>query len=554
MTKTGPRLLLAPPSPHKALKTADGDFLQPQDRNERERASPLARKTAATSQAEPPSQLDEYAGESFVPSSSEGLTLGDIPPPRTNPRDASRSPTPARRVPLPRSSTPKPQTDVDDPMSGDDPMYGNPAHHAPAAPAPAAPAPAAPAPAAPAPALPLQPGGILQGPGGPPVPPVVVPFVRPSAAAFYQRAPRNRHLNPHLGFQTAQPAVRDNRDGVQPFQRNTGQYRKAVFTQEYLISGLEATQIPLVVNNPRMLALVMALGGQLFFSLMPNLVSELDTAFSGIVSGQDEVKFYLPLPAHIQDSSSEKYAAPGVVFMEIADPAKFDEIRDLDTVAVIKEIAFHTHVIDPNIRSWHLGTFRVNSRQDKDSLIRGLCAAIYEQMHTDEETSQQIDLMTQAGDATIAERICLVADSLDGEFLDHEDPLITIYAEPGPGTRAEDAHLRTLIRKIRYTYGHHAYTPTCDGYGAVSRCVICQYDTHLTYICPFAHSTIPKWWGPPDQMSKLTEGPLMPRGTGGGRGYGGGRGWSTRGPRGRGAPRGYRGTFGTRGGRGRGGY
>jgi hypothetical protein len=90
---------------------------------------------------------------------------------------------------------------------------------------------------------------------------------------------------------------------------------------------------------------------------------------------------------------------------------------------------------------------------------------------------------------------------------------------------------KRMLGSVVLACGMVAFSPRCYK-GEPVECVMCHTDTHLVYLCPVSQgptgSAAPpaagagrnahaasEWWGPPDQMSKLTEGILSKNPTGG---------------------------------------
>ncbi|KAJ7497674.1 hypothetical protein FB451DRAFT_1460192 [Mycena latifolia] len=126
---------------------------------------------------------------------------------------------------------------------------------------------------------------------------------------------------------------------------------------------------------------------------------------------------------------------------------------------------------------------------------------------------RHIAQMTQDDNELSAfERTLRVAESVDAHYFPHTtDPLVCLYMKPINDNDADNEALKAMLRVVTLSYKMFAFSPKSRN-GAPSECVMCKADTHLEYLCPLAHpyevNAGEEWWGPPDQMSKLTEGVL----------------------------------------------
>ncbi|KAJ7689918.1 hypothetical protein B0H17DRAFT_1134635 [Mycena rosella] len=117
---------------------------------------------------------------------------------------------------------------------------------------------------------------------------------------------------------------------------------------------------------------------------------------------------------------------------------------------------------------------------------------------------------------------------------DCEMPWMACAFKPSFGENTAEA--RVALRGGTIVHGYYAFTSLVKPENAAvgPRCIICKQDTHFASACPFRDD--PLWWGPKQQINKMTEGPLVPtggRGRGSGRaGFGGCATRSTRGARG----------------------
>lgn len=193
-------------------------------------------------------------------------------------------------------------------------------------------------------------------------------------------------------------------------------------------------------------------------------------------------------------------------------------------------------------------------------------AAFAHMFVTTSEVIQIVDQITQStgGGRSAQDRAQEIAETADAEYFDHEEnPLITIYLRPCTTDATDLERLNYALRKKRLDVGLFAFTPKSRD-GTAQDCVLCKYDNHMAYVCPFPRST-PMYWGPPAQLSQLTTGIFANRGRGrggaprggrggrgghphftpgpghGGAGGGGGHGHGRGGPGGRGNARGGRG-------------
>ncbi|KAJ7711279.1 hypothetical protein B0H16DRAFT_1480463 [Mycena metata] len=525
-TTNTPEKILAT-SPRKALKTNDGVFKV--DHPDRPRDSPAKRKTPL-----------------FVTTDLTSLSLPKSP---SSAGSSNHSPTPGAHQPLPSAtpsvaSTPSPTTptvelqmDVDKlqppPPNATDSTQGQQQQQQ---------------------AQQQQQQQQQQRP----------PSRVPTDEEWMKMLAWGRNDNPHRGYVPAQDAPPLLADGTPLFQRNAGQFNRAVFTTAHVFENIddEFTNAILPARE-KYLALVMFNRGQRAVIVSKNAIPDLVRRLSTIV---DPAKIHIlrPQPKVVQTGNwnAEKYMAPGIFFMRSDDPAVIAQVAAHQTLAMHRDLAVHAVRIDPSVVSWVMGLWRpVSCTISPLVLLQHARVAFGKKFITNAPTVTALGQATQGTlTGTAAERALRVAKSVDAQWVVHAtDPLIIIYMQPPTTDQAAWEHIKVTMRGAILAHETFAFTPLSDDPHIPPHCVICKYDTHIAYLCPFTKGEYDadaapgdvaahEWWGPPDQISKLTEGVLstMPPNANTGRGRG------AAGPRGShgGTSRGGRG--GRRNGRGRG--
>ncbi|KAJ6483637.1 hypothetical protein DFH09DRAFT_1340412 [Mycena vulgaris] len=230
------------------------------------------------------------------------------------------------------------------------------------------------------------------------------------------------------------------------------------------------------------LAFTICLGGQRFFACYKNVLADIMKAVASIASPA-EMELFRATPIDVQAGDWSKSIRT--------------KIRNQRLFAASKDLAWYADTIDPARRSWAMGIWSLNAVSDDIEKTPAVVSHIAQ--------------MTQGNDGLNAhQRTLAVAETIDAHYFPHPtDPLICIYMKPINDNLADNEALKRLLRVTSLAYKMFSFTPKSRN-GDPSECVLCKADTHLAYLCPLPHSVIAgdEWWGPPDQMSKLTEGIL----------------------------------------------
>ncbi|KAJ7239234.1 hypothetical protein C8J57DRAFT_110185 [Mycena rebaudengoi] len=192
-------------------------------------------------------------------------------------------------------------------------------------------------------------------------------------------------------------------------------------------------------------------------------------------------------------------------------------------------MAFHVTTLDPTRLSWVAAVLQTNDRRAPALLERIARAVIITGISEISSAVQGIDQMTQ--DATGRTSTTRVLENLLTIYVKYEQygtdrGIYVVYRKPCGTDKAGNDRINEQIRALDII-GEHAEFVIMS----TTSCVICMLDTHTAYTCPFTNGPNP-WWGPPDQFSKITSGPLSivppdEKTPGGGRPTrGGGRGGS----------------------------
>ncbi|KAJ6600044.1 hypothetical protein DFH09DRAFT_1303396 [Mycena vulgaris] len=505
-----------PPSTPRKLPKADDSVFLPPARNEKPRESPAARKTG----------LNVTTGEPLDSDDEEDPGPRRIVPIRyTTDRPACTTPPPS---PMPSIEQP-PDDDMDD---GDHGMN-----------TPPPPAANQGAQVPPAPAL---------GHAGPAPPAAIAPGALPTHGELMALTPIGRAQNPHLARVPAQPAPTNNAEGRAPFMKNNGNARNIVITCMRVFANVQITQRDEVMAHlDEYLAFTVFLGGQRYFAAYKNILDDIYNAVASIASPA-EMTLFRAIPVEVQTGDySQKYRDPFVIFAHFTDPTIRTALRNQRLFAVSRDLAWYADTIDPACRSWTVGVWGlVSPSADIEGLLKAIRAALILYMCSSPDVIRRIAQMTQANDGLSAyERTLRVAESVDSHYFPHKtDPLVCVYMKPVNNNEADNEALKRMLRVVPLAYKMYAFTPKSRN-GDPTECVMCKADSHLAYLCPLPNpvNVGDEWWGPPDQMSKLTEGILAtnpgasrPTTTGGGNNGGGNNrngGWRYGGGNGNRGPR-----------------
>ncbi|KAJ7882335.1 hypothetical protein B0H13DRAFT_2048223 [Mycena leptocephala] len=343
--------------------------------------------------------------------------------------------------------------------------------------------------------------------------------------------------NDHLGFQPAQPAPTNLQNGRAPYAQARGQVPNAVTTCTRIFANVTGEQEGTVMDDAdEYLALVMFLGGQCFFAVYQNVLDDIHKATASIASPA-EMELYRANPAVVQTGDwSKKYQDPFVVFARFPDPAIRTKMHNQRTFAISRDLAFRTETINPACRSHTIGVWApVKSSRTPEELQASARTALMLHILTTPTAVRDIAQMTQ-GTNNLSEydRALNVTKTITTQWFPHpESPLICIYMPPINNNNNNNEAFKRTLRSVVLACGMVAFSPRCYK-GEPVECVMCHTDTHLVYLCPTSQgptgSAAPppangggnapvstEWWGPPDQMSKLTEG-ILSKNPSGGRG------------------------------------
>ncbi|KAJ7435291.1 hypothetical protein B0H11DRAFT_1937689 [Mycena galericulata] len=380
--------------------------------------------------------------------------------------------------------------------------------------------------------------------------------------------PTDRALNPHRKLPAAQPlgptgpADLGRLTEVQP---SVGNFDTFVISETAIQENVSDESLAPFKDKPEEhLYGVPFNAGRYAFARLPNLVDVATNALSAVV-GPNEVTVFTVAAKDPNYGNSgppgtgSRYPGPIMFGIHVPNPVARAALAAYQTFAVDKTFAFQ--VISPEDLKipWVAGIYGPSIGGGSAAGKLHLRAALTKHIRTDANVGQMLDQTTWAADrSSLDERRHKLSLSVDPIF----DPIMekfVVFIKPCTTNAAGWKALTKAICPEQLVSGYYIYKsmdPPRPSFGP--RCVVCKNDTHFASGCSFTHD--PQWWGPPGQISELTEGPLAPANNGGGGrargrgrgrggqdgGQGGGRGGWNNGGGGRGA----RG----RGGRGRGGY
>ncbi|KAJ7244521.1 hypothetical protein C8J57DRAFT_1680871 [Mycena rebaudengoi] len=310
----------------------------------------------------------------------------------------------------------------------------------------------------------------------PPTPPTY-----PTMLQLLHGLPTSVHENPHLGTQQTQPPPALNADGRAPYQSCVhGQYPNIVITDEVALRGVATAQIRTVTNAAaHTIVITHSLGGQRLRKSLPDLEKDIVQVLSIFVP-ETNFTFHPAIPATHQTVgfASKEYEPPSSSFVTCHDAATYATLAGGQVTFALpgNTTAFHVTTLDPTRLSWVAAVLQSNDRHARPPSTDRAHSRVLENLLTIHVKYEQYG--TDRG-------------------------IYVVYRKPCGTDKAGNDRIDEQIRELAII-GEHAKFVVMS----TTSCVICMLDTHTAYTCPFTNGPNP-WWGPPDQFSKITSGPLL---------------------------------------------
>ncbi|KAJ7138575.1 hypothetical protein C8R46DRAFT_1137279 [Mycena filopes] len=353
--------------------------------------------------------------------------------------------------------------------------------------------------------------------------PIVAVDALPTHDYLMTHIPVGRARNRSMQTQPSQPTPADDASGRTPYMRSNGRLIETVITHKRMFANVKPTMKKEVEDSSsHFLAFTVFLGGQRLFATYKNCIDDMYTTLAGIAP-PEEMQLYLPDPVDVQSKNfNQKYKDPFTVFAHFNDLGTRTKVYNQRTFARSRELAFTADTIDPTRQTWAVGGWGLRTRiRDVPTMLRYARAALFLHIVTTPEIVRHIGRVRQNVDNTLSpyQHAFEVAKTIDAKWFESPtDPMIACFIEPLNQTFDDDEILKKMIRGVPLSYGMLSFIPK-QKLGEMLECVMCRdEDTHLQYLCPFPFPNgVPPpltaaagddWWGPPDQMSKLTEGVL----------------------------------------------
>ncbi|KAJ7264621.1 hypothetical protein C8J57DRAFT_1511955 [Mycena rebaudengoi] len=336
------------------------------------------------------------------------------------------------------------------------------------------------------------------------------PTVVPTFQDVKNGQPTHVPQNPHLGTQPTHPPPALDADRKAPYQSCVGGERpNIVLTNEMMLRGVAPSQVTTVLNEAaRTLVVNFSLGSQRLVKSLPNLQADAVQVISGLVSAA-EFTYHPAIPAVRQTAGfgSAKYEPPTSAFVTCHNAATYAALAGGQVTYALpgNTTAFHLTMLDDMRMSWVAAILQTNDSRDPTLLVRIARVIIVTGLLEDPTFVQEVDQATQGiAGSTALERA--IANALT-VHVKHEQygtnkPIYVVYRKPCGANKAANKRINEKIRGLTIIGEHAEFVPM-----STTSCIICLLDTHPAYMCPFVNGPNP-WWGPPDQYSKITTGPL----------------------------------------------
>lgn len=375
-------------------------------------------------------------------------------------------------------------------------------------------------------------------------------FVFPNLDEAASAEPTDRHLNPHVKLPASaqrEAAGPEDVGKVTKIQPNTGDFDRLVISREAAEENVHPDNVAMLEEVADEILYLLAFNaGRQYTSALPQAAGTIETQL--IEHFGDDTITVIPVAAADPQygagaGTPNRYAPPIMYAVHVEDREVRGKMMAQGTCAIDKTFAYSLTAREYLTLSWAAGFFLTSIAAGRPPSITALRAALMKRVWYNAEVGRLLDRISWAHDKRdLAIRRYELSLSIDPHWNPTMSALV-VYIKPCTNNALLWRELTNAICGEMVVKGFFIFKPLIDAkrVSLEPRCVICKNDDHFASACSFTH--LSSWWGPPDQLSGLTEGPLSARG---GRGRGGGRG-DARGARG--GQRGGR----ARGGRGRGG-
>ncbi|KAJ7756521.1 hypothetical protein DFH07DRAFT_959157 [Mycena maculata] len=308
--------------------------------------------------------------------------------------------------------------------------------------------------------------------------------------------PTHRDENPHKKVPAVveqDPAGPEDLNKLDMVQRNVGNFDELVMSFTKATGNARKEILAEIINNPENhTALVPFNGGKAHQIALPDFPQTATMLLESIV-GKGKA-FVIPVPpedptygAATGNKALNTYTGPLMLGVQFAD-------ADART----KAIAHHVYA--------SASTARPPSTVHLDGVNRRWLAlrfAIIVIFLEDATLRRLVDQATSATDRRpLADRTLSIAETIDPQW----SPLMkawVVYVKPCMTNEAVWLKITDHLARKTFVKGYYAFKPVAEVRASGPRCVLCKNDMH--------YAADPEWWGPPGQISTLTEGPLAPK-------------------------------------------
>ncbi|KAJ7495170.1 hypothetical protein FB451DRAFT_1387229 [Mycena latifolia] len=363
---------------------------------------------------------------------------------------------------------------------------------------------------------------LMGGPTGP-----ALGFIFPDIDIHAATPPTDRDLNPHTKIPAAaqrEPAGPEDIGRVTKVQPSIGDFDRLIISQDRAEENVHADSLAIFNSAPELhLYGVLLNGGTYAFGKLHDLLEVVTNALTDMAHPQ-YFRVFTCDPAVAKYGPGGKtptcYAGPIIFGIQITNAAARQRMCEHSMCAINKTYTFYMLGQEDFTTPWVGGMYATSVGGGTEDARIALCTAYSLLIWTNAATGHALTQYTWAfNKSSVDEKRYKLSQSVDVRW----DPIMKafmVYLKPCTRSAAHWHAIVDTLCGVKLRKSYFIFTPLMDP-AIGPRCIICKNDMHFASTCPLPRD--PQWWGPPDQISGLTEGPLAITSTsaGCGRGVGG---------------------------------